>query len=117
MLNFLIGRETRTARRAFLLIISFFILLFSVLIALLSDSISSFRVTLLYLGIGLFGINSGISSSISILSITYFFFSILPNRISSMLLRYLLRRASDFIRRRSDAARRTLLEMKKSDSS
>jgi hypothetical protein len=40
---------------------------------------------------GDFGINSGISSSSSILSNSYFFLSSFPNRISSMLLMYLSR--------------------------
>ena len=63
MLNFLLGRDIPDSLRAFVLSISFPIRLFSVEIALFKESISSWRVTFLNRGIGLLGINSGISSS------------------------------------------------------
>ena len=117
MLNFLFGKESPVSRRAFLFMISLSILLFSVVIALFKDSINSFSVTFLNRGIGLFGTKIGISSSSSILSNSYFFFSSFPKRISSMLFMYLFNRISDLILKRSEAAKRTLLEIKKSASS
>jgi len=92
--------------------ISFFILLFSVVIALFNDSINSFNVTFLNLGIGLLKISSGISSSSSILSKTVFFSSFFPNKISSMLLIYLFKRISDLILKNNDAANKTILDIK-----
>src|SRR3990167_5902953 len=104
MLYLLFGMENDDSIMAFLFIISFFILLFSVIIALLRDSINSFNVTFLNLGKGVLGINSGISSPISILSKIRSFFSSFPNRISSMLFTYLLSRVSDLILKRNAAA-------------
>ncbi len=89
MLNVFFGKDIDDSLNAFLSVITFFILLFSVLITFSKDSISSLSVTFLNLGRGLLRLNSGISSSSSILSREYFFCSFLPNKISSIDLIYL----------------------------
>ena len=87
-------------------------------IALFNDSINSFNVTFLNRGIGLRGINSGISSLNSILSKAIFDpVSFFPNKISSILFTYLFNNISDLILSNNAAAKRTLLEMKKLVSS